>query len=90
MCIRDRYKDNYYICLCDGSPCGFIGEIDGDIRVCTVPEFQGKGVGSFMIREITKIRPNVFAKIKIDNKSSLRAFEKAGYVKKYYLLEPGK
>jgi hypothetical protein len=43
-----------------------------------------------MIREITRIRPNVFAKIKIDNKSSLKAFEKAGYVKKYYLLEPGK
>ena len=35
-----------------------------------------------MIREITKIRPNVFAKIKIDNKSSLRAFEKAGLVSK--------
>ena len=86
----NKYKDNYYICLCDGSPCGFIGEIDGDIRLCTVPEFQGKGVGSFMIREITRIRPNVFAKIKIDNKSSLKAFEKAGYVKKYYLLEPGK
>ena len=86
----NRYNNNYYVCLCDDIPCGFIGEIDGDIRLCTDPEYQGKGIGSFMIREITKIRPNIFAKIKLDNTSSLRAFEKAGYVKKYYLLEPKK
>jgi len=86
----NRYNNNYYVCLCDDIPCGFIGEIDGDIRLCTDPEYQGKGIGSFMIREITKIRPTVFAKIKLDNTSSLRAFEKAGYVKKYYLLEPKK
>ena len=86
----NRYNNNYYVCLCDDIPCGFIGEIDGDIRLCTDPKYQGKGIGSFMIREITKIRPNIFAKIKLDNTSSLRAFEKAGYVKKYYLLEPKK
>ena len=86
----NRYNNNYYVCLCDDIPCGFIGEIDGDIRLCTDPEYQGKGIGSFMIREITKIRPNIFAKIKLDNTSSLRAFEKAGYIKKYYLLEPKK
>ena len=84
----NRYNNNYYVCLCDDIPCGFIGEIDGDIRLCTDPEYQGKGIGTFMIREITKLRPNIFAKIKIDNISSLRVFEKAGYVKKYFLLEP--
>ena len=84
----NKYNDNYYVCLCDDIPCGFIGEIDGDIRLCTDPQYQGRGIGSFMISEITKLRTNIFAKIKLDNKSSLRAFEKAGYVKKYYLLEP--
>jgi len=84
----NKYNDNYYVCLCDDIPCGFIGEIDGDIRLCTDPQYQGRGIGSFMIREITKIRTNIFAKIKLDNKASLKAFEKAGYVKKYYLLEP--
>ena len=83
-----KYNSHYYVCLYNDIPCGFIGEINGDIRLCTDPQYQGKGVGSFMIREITKLRPNVFAKIKIDNKASLKAFEKAGYVKKYYLLEP--
>ena len=84
----NKYNDNYYVCLCDDIPCGFIGEIDGDIRLCTDPQYQGRGIGSFMIREITKLRTNIFAKIKLENKSSLRAFEKAGYVKKYYILEP--
>ena len=86
----EKYNNNYYICLCDDKPCGFIGEIDGDIRVCTSPDHQGKGVGSFMIREITKLRPNIYAKVKLDNISSIKAFEKAGYEKKYFLLEPKK
>ena len=85
-----KYNNHYYVCLYNDIPCGFIGEINGDIRLCTDPQYQGKGIGSFMIREITKLRPNIFAKIKLDNKASLKAFEKAGYVKKYYLLEPKK
>ena len=84
----EKYNDNYYICLNEDKPCGFIGEIDGDIRVCTHPDYQGKGVGSFMIKEITTLRPNIYAKVKIDNISSVKAFEKAGYEKKYYILEP--
>jgi len=86
----ENYNDNYYICLSDDNPCGFIGEIDGDIRVCTHPDYQGKGVGSFMIKELTTLRPNIYAKVKMDNISSIRAFEKAGYEKKYYILEPKK
>ena len=86
----EKYNDNYYICLSDDNPCGFIGEIDGDIRVCTHPDYQGKGVGSFMIKELTTLRPNIYAKVKMDNISSVKAFEKAGYEKKYYILEPKK
>jgi RimJ/RimL family protein N-acetyltransferase len=84
----EKYNDNYYICLLENKPCGFIGEIDGDIRVCTHPDYQGKGVGSFMIKELTNLRPNIYAKVKIDNISSVKAFEKAGYEKKYFILEP--
>ena len=86
----EKYNDNYYICLCDDKPCGFIGEIEGDIRVCTHPEYQGIGVGTFMIKELTKVKPDIYAKVKIDNISSVKAFERAGYEKKYFILEPKK
>jgi RimJ/RimL family protein N-acetyltransferase len=82
----EKYNNNYYICLCDDKPCGFIGEIYGDIRVCTNPDHQGKGVGSFMIREITKLRPNIYAKVKLDNISSIKAFEKASGQKLNYKI----
>ena len=85
-----KYNDNYYICLYNDTPCGFIGEIQGDVRVCTHPDYQGKGIGTFMIKELTNVRPQVYAKIKMDNISSIKAFEKAGYKKKYFILEPNK
>ena len=43
-----------------------------------------------MIKELTNVRPQVYAKIKMDNISSIKAFEKAGYTKKYFILEPNK
>ena len=86
----NKYNDNYYVCLNEQIPCGYIGEINGDIRLCTSPEFQGIGVGTFMIKELTKIKKNIFAKIKVENISSIKAFEKAGYEKKYFLFEPKK
>ena len=82
-----KYNDNYYICLYNEEPCGFVGEIDGDIRICTHPTYQKKGIGTFMIQEFSNIKSNIYAKIKIDNVASIKAFEKSGYKKKYYILE---
>ena len=82
-----EHGQHYYICLSDGIPSGFVGVIDGDIRVCTHPDFQKHGVGKFMINEIMKIYPQGFAKIKIANEASLRLFEGCGFKKKYFILE---
>ena len=86
-----RYmKENcnfFYICLDKGSPIGYIGVIDYDIRVATHPQHQGKGVASFMLNEVMKLHPKAVAKVKIDNEASLRLFEKCGFKRKYYLLE---
>lgn len=82
-----KYNSNFWICLVDGEPGGYVGIIDNDIRVATHPHFQGKGVGSFMINEIMKIHPNAMAKVKLNNKASIKLFEKCGFKKKYYLLE---
>ncbi len=77
----------FWICLDNTVPIGYIGIIDDDIRIATHPDYQGLGVGSFMLNEVMKQNPQAQAKVKIENKASLRLFEKNGFVKKYYLLE---
>ena len=77
----------FWICLDKSAPIGYIGIIDDDIRVATHPNYQGLGVASFMLNEVMKQNPEAQAKVKINNKASLRLFEKNGFVKKYYLLE---
>jgi len=82
-----KYNNNYWICLVDKQPAGYVGVIDNDIRVATHPDYQGKGVGSFMINQVMKMCPTAYAKVKLDNEASLRLFERCGFKKKYYLLE---
>jgi len=84
----EKYGNCYRICLLDNKPVGFVGCVGGDIRVATDPQHHGKGIAKFMIQEIIKEYPHSTAKIKINNLASIRAFEKAGFVKRYYLLEP--
>jgi RimJ/RimL family protein N-acetyltransferase len=82
-----QFSNCFYICLYNGEPAGYIGIVNDDIRVATHPDFQGKGVGSFMVKEICHINPNAAAKVKLDNEASLALFEKCGFKVKYYLLE---
>ena len=82
-----KYSDCFYICLIDEIPAGYVGVIQNDIRVATHPNFQGQGVGKFMINNIMNLNPAAHAKIKIDNQASLRLFKSCGFEKKYYLLE---
>ena len=66
---------------------GYVGVIEGDIRIATHPDYQGKGVGSFMLNEVMKIHPTAFAKVKMENEASLNLFESCGFKKMYYILE---
>lgn len=81
-----KHSEYYRIALVDGVPAGYVGVIEDDIRVCTDPFFQGKGVGKFMINEIMKEYPTAFAKVKVDNEASLRLFRTCGFRKKFYIL----
>ena len=93
--IEKSHHENYmecwgncfYVCLVDNQPAGYVGVISNDIRVATHPDFQGKGVGTFMINNIMNHFPLSFAKVKIKNEASLKLFEKCGFKKKYYILE---
>lgn len=74
----DKNADKYFIAMLDGSAAGYIGVLDDDIRVCTHPDFQGKGVGTFMLEEIRDKFPNAVGRIKRSNIPSQKAFNKAG------------
>jgi ribosomal protein S18 acetylase RimI-like enzyme len=76
----------YWICLLDGEPVGYVGVIEGDIRVCTHPDYQGIGIGRFMIKEVMNKKPTAFAKVKTDNEASVKLFEACGFTKKFYIL----
>ena len=82
-----QYNNNFWICLDNNVPMGYVGIINDDIRVATHPNFQGQGVAAFMINEAMNLHPNAAAKVKLDNTASLRLFESCGFTKKYYLLE---
>ena len=81
------FGDCYYVCLINNVPAGYVGVIDKDIRVATHPNYQGKGVGKFMISELMKKYPDAFAKVKVENTASIKLFEACGFKKKYYILE---
>ena len=70
---------NYRIALVDGTPAGYVGVIEDDIRVCTHPDFQGMGVGKFMINECMNIWPTAYAQVKHGNEASSKLFLSCGF-----------
>lgn len=84
----EKYAKAYSICLLNNQiPVGFVGSIDGDIRVCTDNKYKNQGIGRFMIKNFTKNKNNLFAKIKINNISSIKLFESCGFKRKYFIYE---
>ena len=76
----------YRIGLLNGEPAGYVRVIEDDIRVCIHPDYQGKGIGKFMINEIMNEEPTAFAKVKMDNEASIKLFEACGFTKKFYIF----
>lgn len=84
------YGSCYYICLMKGEgPVGYVGVLDGDIRVCVYPTYHRRGVGTFMLQEFFRQHPDCYpdCKIKVDNAASLALFQSVGFKVKFYLLE---
>ena len=72
----EEHSKNYYVCLLYQEPAGYVGVIEDDIRICTHPNHQRKGVGFFMLDEIKKLYPFATGRIKRENIASQLLFEK--------------
>lgn len=77
----------FKVCLKNEVPVGYIGVINNDIRICTLPKYQNQGVGSYMLMELKKIWPQADAKIKISNKASRALFAKSGYSEEFVIMK---
>ena len=73
-----QYAPDYYIALVDGKPVGFVGVVNNDIRFAVLPEYQGKGIGTCMLKFIHEKYPAAIGRIKKENVASRKAFEKVG------------
>lgn len=80
-----EYSRNYKICLLDNIPAGYIGIIkENEITYCVHPDYQGKGIGTFMISEFTKLYNTLTAYVLPENVGSNKVFEKLGFKKQIY------
>ena len=74
-----KHWKEYFICLIDDKPVGFVGSVNKDIRICTLPEYQGKGIGKFMLEFIMTVFPESYGKVKTDNEASKQLFLSCGF-----------
>jgi ribosomal protein S18 acetylase RimI-like enzyme len=82
----EKFSNCYKVCLLNNEPVGFVGVIEDDIRVAVKPEYKKMGIGKFMIENIISQYPNSYAKIKIDNTSSIKLFESCGFNIKFLIM----
>ncbi len=86
----NEYSDYYNICTTEvhmgdslvQSPVGYIGIPDKEYIVyCVSPEFQGSGIGTFMVENFIQNKKIAKAKVKPDNIASQKVFEKLNFKK---------
>ena len=83
----NKYAEDYRVCFDDITPCGYIGVVENDLRICVTPDYWGIGVGSFMLNQTKELWPNPQVRIKVSNVASINLFRKNGYTEKYVITE---
>lgn len=80
-----KYSSKYKVCLLNKTPVGYIGIIkENEITYCVHPDYQGKGIGTFMVSEFVKIYDTLIAFVLPENIGSSKVFEKLGFKKQFY------
>jgi ribosomal protein S18 acetylase RimI-like enzyme len=86
----ENYSDQYFICLENNVPIGYIGtNAQGYISIAVASGTRGKGVGKFMLKTFCSLKKeaNYRAIVSVTNEASLKLFESCGFEKKYYTFE---
>lgn len=80
--FMNKNSHKYQICLIDNIPVGYIGIIkENEITYCVHPDYQGKGIGTFMVSEFIKKYNTLTAFVLPENTGSNKVFEKLGFTK---------
>ncbi len=74
-----KFGDNFIVAVHEDTLLGYARCIDGDIAICVFPELQSKGIASMLLEELLKRYPDSYARVKEDNESSKKLFEKFGF-----------
>jgi len=86
--FMNKNSDRYKICLLESVPVGYIGLIkENEITYCVHPEYQRKGIGTFMVNEFCKLHPTLTAYVLPENLGSSRVFEKLGFKKQFFYIK---
>ena len=76
-----KHACSYFIASLEGEDFGFIGSVNGDVRFAVGSSFQGRRLGSYMLKEFTNLQPGIkfTAQVKTENVGSLKTFAAAGW-----------
>lgn len=74
-----NHSNEYFICLRENVPVGYIGVVDKDLRLCVKYEEQKNGIASFMLKELMKKNIKFDVRVLPNNIASLNMFKKNGF-----------
>jgi RimJ/RimL family protein N-acetyltransferase len=81
------FRENYHCFYMINDDQGYVRIRNNDVGIALFKKYQGKGLGTAVIRQIRKMFPGLRVEIRVDNVASLKCFQNAGYRIVGYLLE---
>ena len=84
--FMQKHGENHLIAFnCDNERLGFIGHVNGDVRLAVCPEYRKKGVAKEMLKRLLEFFPNtkMKAQAKTSNHASINTFLSLGWKKKF-------
>jgi GNAT superfamily N-acetyltransferase len=82
-----KHSECYFVALVQGLPAGYAGVVDNDLRVCTHPQYQGRGIGHALVSHVLGVYPSASVRIKWGNEASMRLFSSLGFSPAVVLME---